>query len=497
MATYLTGVLVTNVMRSIDMECMALVRLDQSLHSVQTSAMDNSASSSGRPNQAAQSPFNLVSGTQRLVAEMSVTASELKSKTSNIMAGLRLYREIIVYNTVIRPYEFMLDAAEKQFNAAIVQLMSFNQTAMSISPPSTLLAAIGAYGAGLLTLEDTALCDTADIFTKALLDHSQLKHPNVEWSIAAAYGSVYMALLARQAQVPGGYLFSSYRFTFVTNETGAEVPMIAENYTDRRELQALCQLIGPYGVRTIDQLLLRVVTEQVAALKQLVTSNNDALQNLMYVWSDRIKSSEFSQRLRNPDELLARTIYIGVILSFRRLLFAALSDVMERRVPFISNCIKNLYMHFQLGENAEVGTRVAGACPCARLTPGAPPLIQAIDRLATAAGIHSIVDPQLCDALRPFCTSPQHDFRLWNLLLIFYAFSLPSLASAKDMGYRPALDANSNNAHCLAIAMQMLSAALISLSATEDNQVANSQLEFLRVRGPALRAWLHARHTAQ
>ena len=86
---------------------------------------------------------------------------------------------------------------------------------------------------------------------------------------------------------------------------------------------------------------------------------------------------------------------------------------------------------------------------------------QALDRLATAAGLECEVDPLLREALAPLCRNifvpitfwvtdcrvcifvenPQQDEKVWMALLYFYAVSLPSLMT-KETSYKPSLEGN-------------------------------------------------------
>lgn len=47
----------------------------------------------------------------------------------------------------------------------------------------------------------------------------------------------------------------------------------SEWYTDVNELRALCQLVGPYGVRVIDRALLGIVNRHVSAIKDIANKN--------------------------------------------------------------------------------------------------------------------------------------------------------------------------------------------------------------------------------
>ncbi|NWT77335.1 NCKPL protein, partial [Prunella himalayana] len=105
--------------------------------------------------------------------------------------------------------------------------------------------------------------------------------------------------------------------------------------------------------------------------------------------------------------------------------------------------------------------------------------------LASAAGIPCEVDPALVTALaghRTEGSSPEEDYKVSCLLLVFVAVSLPLLAADPASLYNPELDGHNNNLHCLAKAIVQLSAALFTV---HGKNIETHLKEFLLV-SPAL-----------
>ncbi|NXY26939.1 NCKPL protein, partial [Atrichornis clamosus] len=92
-----------------------------------------------------------------------------------------------------------------------------------------------------------------------------------------------------------------------------------------------------------------------------------------------------------------------------------------------------------------------------------------IFELASAAGLPCEVDPALVTALAGSRTgpgdgaSPEEDYKVSCLLLVFVAVSLPLLAADPASLYNPELDGHNNNLHCLAKAIVQVSAALFTV----------------------------------
>ena len=107
----------------------------------------------------------------------------------------------------------------------------------------------------------------------------------------------------------GGICFSKSRKCFVSR---AALAFKAEDYTDmkgappslppclcvpvcvcvRTELEALAEIIGPYGVRYMGEKLMDQVSGQVKELKRLVVANQDTLLTLH---NNRDKPEIFSE----------------------------------------------------------------------------------------------------------------------------------------------------------------------------------------------------------
>ncbi|NWH66476.1 NCKPL protein, partial [Geococcyx californianus] len=110
-----------------------------------------------------------------------------------------------------------------------------------------------------------------------------------------------------------------------------------------------------------------------------------------------------------------------------------------------------------------------------------------IFELASAAGIPCEVDPALVNVLAGSKTgtrgsdgaSPEEDYKVACLLLVFVAVSLPLLASDPASVYNTEVDGYNNNIHCLAKAIIHVSAALFTV---HNKNIETHLKEFLLVR---------------
>ncbi|XP_053823412.1 nck-associated protein 1-like isoform X3 [Vidua chalybeata] len=253
----------------------------------------------------------------------------------------------------------------------------------------------------------------------------------------------YLEALLRQAST-GAVLLSPALQAFTTVPREEQPPFSAAEFSDISEMRALAELIGPYGMRFLSENLMWHVGSQVTELKKLVAENMDTLVQLRCCRAEQ--RPVLLPRLSSAENVLKRMTIIGEILSFRAMAQQGLREVFSQHCPFLMGPIECL---------ADV------------VTPDTD--IQdtlSIFELASAAGIPCEVDPALVTALasnRTEGSSPEEDYKVSCLLLVFVAVSLPLLAADPASLYSPELDGHHNNVHCLAKAIVQLSAALFTV----------------------------------
>ncbi|OXB64713.1 hypothetical protein ASZ78_014984 [Callipepla squamata] len=146
------------------------------------------------------------------------------------------------------------------------------------------------------------------------------------------------------------------------------------------------------------------------------------------------------------DSVLKRMTIIGVILSFRSLAQEALRDVLSYHIPFLVSSIEDFKDHIPRETDMKVAMNVY--------------------ELSSAAGLPCEIDPALVVALssqKSENISPEEEYKIACLLMVFVAVSLPTLASNVMSQYSPAIEGHCNNIHCLAKAINQIAAALFTI----------------------------------
>ncbi|KAL2091459.1 hypothetical protein ACEWY4_013722 [Coilia grayii] len=390
--------------------------------------------------------------------KMHLTLSELCTTFTH-------YPDFTVYNHIILPTEFLFSQLEIRLSKIIVQMANYNQTTQEISRPSDLLAAVRAYTTSLQILNRYINVDVTRLIRSVLLQQTQPLDSRGGQTITTLYTNWYLESLLRQAS-SALILHCPTMHCFINQTTETEQSFRAEQFSDICEMRALAGLLGPYGLKFLSENLMWHITSQVAELKKLVMENMDILMQMRSKFDKPEEMSALQKRLTGCENVLKRMTIIGVILSFRAMAQDSLEDVMKQHCPFLMRPIASLRDLVSPDNDIKVTLSVY--------------------ELASAAGLQCSIDPTLVAAIASMRTdnsSKEEECKLASLLLIFIAVSLPILALDVNSFYSREHGGHQNNIHCLATAINHLSAAMFT---TQNENIQQHLKEFLLVASSTL-----------
>ncbi|XP_067880679.1 nck-associated protein 1-like [Heterodontus francisci] len=352
--------------------------------------------------------------------------------------------ELIVFDHILLPCEYLTSQLEVRLTKAIMRLTGYNQAMQEIAKPSEVLSSVKAFIGFIHSVGHYVNIDVTRICKDVLLQQSQAVDANGEMTLTTAYTNWYLESLLRQTST-GIIIHSPAARAFVTMPVENMQIFNAEEYSDVSEMQALAELIGPYGMKHLSEHLMWHITSQVNELKKLVVENMDILVQVRSNLHKPDLMAQTAKRLNSSDNVLKRMIIIGVILNFRSMAQEALQDVLYDHIPFLMGSIQIL------SDIISPSTDIKD-----KLT---------IYELTSAAGASCQVDPALVIALsnQKNEISPEEDYRLTNLLMVYVAVSLPSLASDPMSFYSQEHQGHRNNIHCAAKAINEIAAALYTI----------------------------------
>ncbi|KAK6318722.1 hypothetical protein J4Q44_G00099330 [Coregonus suidteri] len=348
--------------------------------------------------------------------------------------------DFTVFNHIVTPTEFLISQLEARLTKIIVRMAHYNQTTQEVGRPSDLLAGIQAYTASLHTLSRYLSLDVTRLVKNVLLQQTQPLDSYGGQTITTLYTNWYLEGLLRQAS-SNLIVHCPTMHCFVNQTIENEQSFRAEEYSDISEMQALAELIGPYGLKFLSENLMWHITSQVGELKKL-------------------------KRLPAGENVLKRMTIIGVILSFRTMAQDTLEDIMQKHCPYLMGPIESLRDLVSPDTDIKVTLTVF--------------------ELASAAGLTCDIDPALVAAIASMRTdnsSVDEEYKLTCLLLIYIAVSLPTLALDPNSYYSRHYGGHHNNIHCLATAVNQLSAAMFT---AENKNIEQHLKEFLLVASSTL-----------
>ena len=99
--------------------------------------------------------------------------------------------------------------------------------------------------------------------------------------------------------------------SFVSLSAEGAIPFNAEEFTDPTELRALAEMLGPYGIKLLNETLMWHIQSQVTELRKLVLINKEILIALRTNFDKPDVMKELFKRLQNVDSVLQRMTIIG------------------------------------------------------------------------------------------------------------------------------------------------------------------------------------------
>ncbi|NXA43326.1 NCKPL protein, partial [Eudromia elegans] len=382
---------------------------------------------------------------QRKDRTLTTNMDRLHLTLSELFLSLSHVPNFTVFEHTVTPAEYLSSHLETRFTKAIVAMAGYCQATQEVARPSEVLAGLGAYVTFVQSLGHLVALDTGRLLRNVLLQQTQPRDAAGEPTLTTIYTNWYLEALLRQAS-GGAIVLAPALQAFATVPRDGQPSFSAAEFSDVSEMRALAELIGPYGMKFLSDNLMWHVGSQVGELKKLVKENMDTLVQLRAGATKPEQMAALVPRLSSAENVLKRMTIVGEILGFRALAQQGLREVFSHHCPFLVGPIEGL------ADGVTPDTDIQATL--------------SIFELASAAGIPCDIDPALVTVLASSKTegsSPEEDYKVACLLLVFVAVSLPLLASDPASVYNTEMDGYNNNIHCLAKAIVHVSAALFTI----------------------------------
>ena len=197
----------------------------------------------------------------------------------------------------------------------------------------------------------------------------------------------------------------------------SNVPHV-EHYATLTELMALCQLIGPQGMRCIEHSMYHLIAGHATTVRAFLSTNRSRLEKIRTIMttsqatsqsttnpsSDAINSSNMMQQsmdLEMTSDVIRSSICMGHALKMRELISEAIKRTLIQKIPRIHETVSAAYNQYDV--NVELDNKHVP-----------------MDRLARECGLNvGAADHALIDCMKHL-RSDKDDDQLWSLLP--YAF---------------------------------------------------------------------------
>ncbi|XP_028262239.1 nck-associated protein 1-like [Parambassis ranga] len=396
---------------------------------------------------------------------VSTNVDKMHLRLTELCSTYSLCSDFIVFDHIVVPTEFLLSQLEARLSEIIVRMANYNQTTQEIARPSDLLAGIRAYIGNLHSLSSYINVDVTRLVKSVLLQQTQPLDSHGGPTVTTLYTNWFLEGLLRQAS-NSLVVHCPTMHCFVSQSTENEPTFRAEEFSDVSELQALAELLGPYGLKFLSENLMWHITSQVSELKKMVIENMDILIQMKNNFDKPEEMAALKKRLTGGENVLKRMTIIGVILSFRSMSQNCLKEILYKHCPYLIGSIKCLkdFIPFE----AEIQVTLS------------------VYELASAAGLTCDIDPALVAAISSMHTdntSIDEEYKLSHLLLVYIAVSLPLLALDANSSYSREHGGHKNNIHCLATAINQLAAAMFTI---QNKNIEQQLKEFLLLASSTL-----------
>lgn len=117
-----------------------------------------------------------------------------------------------------------------------------------------------------------------------------------------------------------------------------------EDYCSISELECLCQLIGPSGVRVLDIEIVKIGHAAMQKILVVLRKNKELLDRVdMYKFYAEDRWQAITKRFNGLDVISQQGVAIGSVILFRKLLREALHNVIRRQCTFYSSTMSKIH----------------------------------------------------------------------------------------------------------------------------------------------------------
>uniref|UniRef100_A0A2C9L0W9 Uncharacterized protein n=1 Tax=Biomphalaria glabrata TaxID=6526 RepID=A0A2C9L0W9_BIOGL len=258
---------------------------------------------------------------------------------------------ISVFDHCFIPQEFLLQTLEAMLTKVIADLTQIVTDGKTVAKPKDVLCAIQSHLNILQNVGNFVHLDISRLLRKVLLEQSQPVDSNGEKTITSKYKHWYVDVLMTHVLCNFEQMtYSPTRKSIICLAQSHVDPLTtaAEDFINIQEFRALAELIGPYGMKYVEDQMIYAITAHFDEIKKLVKARKDILiqvrtnfdkPGILDLVNQKLMTSHKNTQ-SDGDVLLSNLIKIGLIMAVHSLLKEALNDVLTQRIPYLLGAIQ-------------------------------------------------------------------------------------------------------------------------------------------------------------
>ena len=362
------------------------------------------------------------------------------------------------------------------FRYILFSATNFDLSAPAIQKPSVIVARLVESFRLLMHLEGHLQLNTQRIVSDVLYSQG---FPNPSEgttvdSIAYWFRTYIVWFISHFLVTRRDIVYSPTRRAFVSIEQGSDGTGERCSFV---ELVALAELIGPEGMKIIDEGILDICQEAIDGVHQFIADNKQVLPKLSSSLLRQAEAHHVVNEVVDVGCLVTHCTILGNVFHFRRMLWDATRELLKLRAPHVHALAQAAEQQYRSNFHSDETLDHVGqhAERCGLLTSDSRGLVD--------ASIISIIAKSLTSS---------DDVSLWSFLPVAFAtiFGAPEWPQSR---FNPFLQAHSNSlttiAYTIAKLLTCSQIALCQYSKSIDNiesRVRRSVVQFVEVSGLVL-----------
>ena len=217
-----------------------------------------------------------------------------KKAVSEIVGAIAKSERITIFNTEFSPREFLIETITDHTRTFVRNAIRSDASRQELVPPAEALDRISDFILAYQNVEYYININIGQIVREIFLGEFSADKGGVgdtipihssnqlekNYPVIHDIAHWYQRLLKKDLSTLGISYSHTHKAFVHGKKRDPKVLHNVEVYTDKRSLEALAKLVGPYGLRVIDSYLMEVIQENVGNIKQTLTAYKTILDNL-------------------------------------------------------------------------------------------------------------------------------------------------------------------------------------------------------------------------